>query len=252
MKFGLDGKVALITGGARDVGRDIALALAAEGATVAVNYRNSAQEADAVVAEIAAAGGTARAYQADVADYGSVGRMVDAVIGAFGRIDVLVNNAGLVKRQRFVDTTPEDWRSQIDVGLYGVIHCCHAVVPHMVKQNGGRIICLAGDSARVGESGLAITAASRGGALALAKSLAKELGRSNITVNAVALGADRDGAFPTRIGWIPTARRSRGCIRCERIGKPGDVAPIIALLASEGGAWITGQVISVNGGFSMI
>ena len=190
MKLGLDGKVALVTGGARDVGRDISLALAEEGAIIAVNYRSSADEAEAVVSAIAAAGGKARAYQADVADQLAVRKMVDTVVADFGKVDILVNNAGVARRQRFVDTGPTDWREHIDVGLYGVIHCCHAVVPHMIKQNGGRILCLAGDSSRIGEGGLALAAAARAGAIALAKSLARELGRSNITVNAVALGQE--------------------------------------------------------------
>jgi NAD(P)-dependent dehydrogenase (short-subunit alcohol dehydrogenase family) len=251
MNTGLGGKVALVTGGARDVGGDIAMALAAEGAAVAVNYRKSAAEANALVTKITAAGGNARAYQADIVDYPAVQAMVAAILADFGRLDVLVNNAGLVLRERFVDTTPEDWRRQIDVGLYGVIHCCHAVAPGMIKQGNGRIIFLCGDSARVGESGLAVTAAARGGALALAKSLAKELGRSNITVNAVSLGlietAHSDPA------WMAANRdKVTRMYPLRRLGVPGDVAPLVTLLASDGASWITGQVISVNGGFSMV
>ena len=251
MTYGMNGKVALVTGGARDVGRDISLALAAEGAVVAVNYRSSASEANAVVAEIAAAGGKAKAYRANVADSEAVLAMVETVAADFGRVDVLVNNAGLAKRQRFVDTTPNDWRRHIDVGLYGVIHCCHAVVPHMIRQNGGRIICMAGDSSRVGEAGLSLAAAARAGSIALAKSLARELGRSNITVNAIALGlietAHSDKA------WLDANREKiMRLYPLRRIGQPGDVAPLVTLLCSEGGAWITGQVISINGGFSMV
>src|SRR5262249_33234555 len=178
----------LVTGGARDVGREIARTLAREGAAVAVNYRSSRAEADATVAELHNNGGKAAGYQADITDRDAVGEMVAAIVKDFGRIDILVNNAGFVQRQRFLQTTPAEWRSQIDVGLYGVIHCCHAVAPHMARQKSGRIVNLAGDSARVGESGLSITAASRGGVISLTKSLAKELGRDGITVNLVALG----------------------------------------------------------------
>ncbi|MCY4394902.1 MAG: SDR family NAD(P)-dependent oxidoreductase, partial [Rhodospirillaceae bacterium] len=183
MKLDLEGKVALVTGGARDVGREIALAFAAEGATVAVNYNRSANAAGSVVGEIVESGGKAKAYQADIADFKSVQAMTDAIVGDFGRIDVLVNNAGYVEPRRFLETGPEEWKRQIDVGLYGVIHCCSAAGAHMVEQGGGRIVNLTGDSARIGEKFLSITASSRGGVLTLTKSLAKEFGPSGVTVN---------------------------------------------------------------------
>ena len=227
------------------------MALAAEGAAVAVNYRSSRDEAEALVAKIIEAGGKAAAYQADVADYAAVKAMAAATIADFGRLDILVNNAGLAVRERFVETTPEDWQKQIATNFYGVIHCCHAVAPQMIKQNSGRIICIIGDSSRIGESGLAMTGATRGGTLALAKSLAKELGRANITVNTVSLGlietAHSDPA------WMDANRdKLTKMYPLRRLGKPGDVAPLVTLLASESGSWITGQVISVNGGFSMV
>jgi len=247
----LAGKVALVTGAGRDVGRAISLALAAEGAAVAVNYNSSQAEAQAVAAEIEAAGGKARAYQANVGDYAQVCRMVEAIVADFGRIDILVNNAGVVIGERFVNTTPEQWKKQIDVDLYGTIHTSHAVAPHMIRQNGGRIVTLAGDSSRIGENGLAIAAAARAGGIALMKSLAKELGRANITANALSLGlietAHSDPEFLA-------ANRDK-IVRqypLRRIGKPDDVAPSVVFLASDEAAWITGQVLSVNGGFCMV
>ncbi|MFM9888599.1 MAG: SDR family NAD(P)-dependent oxidoreductase, partial [Burkholderiales bacterium] len=144
-----------------------------------------------------------------------------------------------------------DWKKQIDVGLYSVIHCCHAAVPHIAKQNGGRIINLVGDSARVGESGLAITAASRGGVLALTKSLAKELGRNWITVNAVSLGLVVTSHSDPK--WLEANMDK--IIRnypLRRLGKAQDVSTLVAYLASEGASWITGQVVSVSGGFSTV
>jgi NAD(P)-dependent dehydrogenase (short-subunit alcohol dehydrogenase family) len=251
MDLRLKGKVALVTGGARDVGREIAMTLAAEGAAVAINYNSSPKEAQAVIDEIKAAGGEGRAYQADVSSYESVKTMVDGIVKDFGRIDILVNNAGLVVYERFVDSTPENWEKQINVGLYGPIHTCRAVAPYMIKQNGGRIISLAGDSSRIGESGLAIAGAARAGAIALSKSLAKELGRANITVNAIALGLVETAH--TDPEWLAANREK--IVRqypLRRIGKPSDIAPTIAFLASEGAGWITGQVLSVNGGFSMV
>jgi NAD(P)-dependent dehydrogenase (short-subunit alcohol dehydrogenase family) len=250
MKLGLDGRVALVTGGARDVGREIALTLAAEGAAVAVNYHSSADAAQSVVADIKSAGGRAIACKADIADLGQVKSMVDRVAAEFGGLDILVNNAGLVIRKRFADTTPEEWRRQIDVCLYGTLHCCHAAAPLIEAGKRGRIISLMGDSSRVGESGLAIAAAARAGVIALMKSLAKEMGRSGTTANSVSLGLvetahDRD--------WVEANREK--LVRfypLRRLGLPGDVAPMVALLASDQGSWITGQVISVSGGFSMV
>ena len=251
MNLGLNGKVALVTGGGRDVGREIALALAADGATVAVNYNNSAPEAQAVADEIVKAGGKARAYRANVGDYAAVRAMVDAIVADFGRIDILINNAGVVIGERFINSTPEQWARQIDVDLYGTIHTCHAVAPHMVRQNGGRIITLAGDSSRVGENGIAIAAAARAGGIALMKSLAKELGRANVTCNSISLGlietSHSDAEF--------LAANREKIVRnypLRRIGKPGDIAPTVAFLSSDAASWITGQVLSVNGGFCMV
>ena len=251
MDMGLAGKVALVTGGARDVGREIGLALASEGATVAINYRNSKEEANRLVEEIKSTGGGAAAFEADVSDYEAVCTMTDQIVNDFGQLDILVNNAGYVKPNRFVNTAPEEWRTQIDVGLYGVIHCCHAAASLLAASGQGRIISLAGDSARVGEKGLSITAASRGGVLSLTKSLAKELGRDGITVNAVALGLVETGHSDKE--WLE--KNMAKIVRnypSGRIGQPEDVAPTVAFLASAGAAWVTGQIISISGGYSMV
>jgi NAD(P)-dependent dehydrogenase (short-subunit alcohol dehydrogenase family) len=249
MDLGLKGKVALITGGGRVVGRAVAQHLAREGAAVALNYNASAQAAETLAAEIEAAGGGAIACKADITDNEAVRAMVDRVVERFGRLDILVNNAGLVLRQRFVDTTPEDWRRQIDVCLYGAIHCCHAAIPHMIKQNGGRIVSLAGDSSRIGESGLALGAAARAGVIALMKSLAKELGRNNVTANALALGLVETSH--TDKAWLDANREKiTRLYPLRRLGQAEDVAPLVAFLVSDAAAWITGQVMSINGGFS--
>ena len=251
MDMGLAGKVALVTGGARDVGREIGLALASEGATIAINYRNSKEEANRLVEESKGTGAAAAAFEADVSDYEAVCTMTDQIVNDFGQLDILVNNAGYVKPNRFVNTAPEEWRTQIDVGLYGVIHCCHAAASLLAASGQGRIISLAGDSARVGEKGLSITAASRGGVLSLPKSLAKELGRDGITVNAVALGLVETGHSDKE--WLE--KNMAKIVRnypSGRIGQPEDVAPTVAFLASAGAAWVTGQIISISGGYSMV
>jgi len=141
----LAGRVALVTGGGRDVGAGISKALAEAGAAVAVNYHSSKDEAEAVVAQINKAGGKAKAYQADIANLEAVRGMVAGVKSEFGGLDILVNNAGLVLRKRFVETTPEDWHRQIDVCLYGAIHCCHAAAPLLEASGRGRIISIMGD-----------------------------------------------------------------------------------------------------------
>lgn len=251
MNLGLEGKVALVTGGGRDVGRQISLALAQAGAIVAINYNQSANEAQAVAQEIKQAGGQAKAYCANVADYEAVTVMVDSIVADFGRIDVLVNNAGVVISERFVNTTPEQWKKQIDVDLYGTVHTCRAVAPYMIKQNGGRMITLAGDSSRVGENGIAIAAAARAGGIALMKSLAKELGRNNITANSISLGLIETSH--SNAEFLATNREK--IVKqypLRRIGTPQDVAPTVVFLASDAAAWITGQVLSVNGGFCMV
>jgi NAD(P)-dependent dehydrogenase (short-subunit alcohol dehydrogenase family) len=250
MDLALNGRIALVTGAARDVGREIALTLAAEGAAVAVNYLSSASEAEGVVAEIVAKGGKAKAYKADVSDYAAVKHMVDAVVRDFGGLNILVNNAGLAKRQRFTDTTPDDWKKQIDICLYGAIHCCHAVAPHLEGAKNGRVVSVIGDSSRVGESGLAIVAAARAGVVALMKSLAREFGRSGTTANTVSLGLVETAHDKA---WVEENREK--LVRLypvRRLGMPDDIAPAVALLASPRSGWITGQVLSISGGFSMV
>ncbi len=251
MDLNLKGKVALVTGGGRDTGREISEQLAAEGAIIAVNYNSSADEAADTVRASEAAGGQAKAYKADISDYDTVGGMVEQIMKDFGTIDVLVNNAGYVKTQKFIESGPEDWKPQFDTCLYGALNCCRNVLPHMMDQGSGRIISLVGDSSRIGEANISMAATSRGGTIALSKSLAKEFGRNNITVNVVSLGlvqtAHSDAEF--------LAKNMDKIVRAypmRRIGVPEDVAPMVSFLSSDAAGWITGQVISVDGGFCMV
>jgi 3-oxoacyl-[acyl-carrier protein] reductase len=250
MDLRLRGKIALVTGAARDVGKEIAVTLAAEGVAVALNYRSSREEAEAVVKEIAANGGKAMAYKADVADFAAVTAMVDAIVKDFGGLNIVINNAGVALRQRFVESKPEDWRRQIDACLYGTIHCCHAAAPHLENAKNGRIVSVIGDSSRIGESGLAIVAAARAGVVALMKSLAREFGRSGTTANTVSLGLVETAHDRA---WVEENREKLTRLYpVRRLGKPDDIAPMVAMLASPHSGWITGQVLSISGGFSMV
>jgi NAD(P)-dependent dehydrogenase (short-subunit alcohol dehydrogenase family) len=251
MDLGLQGKVALVTGGARDIGREISLALGREGAIVGVNYHHSKADAEATVADIARAGGRAFACPADVADYQATAAMIGDIVRRHGRIDVVVNNAGLVRLKPFLETKPEDWRREVDVDFYGVLNCCHVAGPKMLEQKSGRIINIVGDSARVGQPRLGISASARGGVLTLTRTLARELGRGNVTINTLALGYVETSHSDQ--AWLAANREkivANYAIR--RLGRPSDVAPFVAFLASEHAAWVTGQTISISGGYTTV
>jgi 3-oxoacyl-[acyl-carrier protein] reductase len=250
MDLQLKDRIGLVTGGTRDVGRQISLSLAAEGATVAVHHGSSPDEADAVVAEIRNAGGKAKAYQADMADGAAVQSMIQSIVTDHGGLNIVVNNAGLAIRKPFKETTPEEWRRQINVNLIGAIQLCHAAAPHLEKGGDGRIIAIVGDSSRVGESGLSIVSAARAGVIGLIKSIARELGRNGVTANTVSLGMVETGHDPE---WLAANREK--LVRLypvRRLGQASDVAPTVMLLASPRSGWITGQTISVSGGYSMV
>ncbi len=250
MTMQLEGRVALVTGAARDVGREIALSLAAQGAAVAVNYHSSATGAEEVVAQIRAKGGKAIAVGCDIADHSAVQSMVARTVDELGGLNILVNNAGLVFRKRFADSTPAEWKRQMDVCLYGALNCCHVAWSHLESVKGaGRIISIVGDSSRVGESGLALGAAARAGTVALMKTLARET-RAATTCNSIALGLIETAHEPDFIA--ANRERLTKMYPVRRLGQPSDVAPMVTLLASEQGSWISGQTLSISGGFSMV
>ncbi len=243
----LQDQVAIVTGASRGIGRAIALALAAVGAKVAVNYASSSQAADAVVAEIQQMGNEAIALQADVSQADQVESLVSAVMNRWGRVDVLVNNAGITRDTLLLRMKPEDWQAVIDLNLTGVFLCTRAVSKIMLKQKSGRIVNIASVAGQMGNPGQANYSAAKAGVIGFTKTVAKELSTRGITVNAVAPGfivTDMtDGLKNDEIlKYIPLGR----------FGQAEEVAGMVRFLASDpAAAYITGQVMNVDGGMVM-
>jgi 2-hydroxycyclohexanecarboxyl-CoA dehydrogenase len=244
----MDQKIAIVTGAGRGIGRGIAERLAAEGATVV------ATDVDGTTAEdtAAALGGDALGLATDVADRGSVDAMVGTVRERFGRIDVLINNAGHDKVGPFVDSDPADWDRIIAINLYGVLHTSHAILPIMAAQAGGRVVNLASDAGRVGSSGEAVYSAAKGGVIAFTKTTAREMARHGIGVNCVCPGPTDTALFASVTEDNPKLRDALiKAIPLRRLAQPSDLANAVAFLASDEAAYITGQTLSVSGGLSM-
>jgi 3-oxoacyl-[acyl-carrier protein] reductase len=249
----LAGRRALVTGAGQGVGRGIALALAAAGAEVVVNDL-AVERAESVVAEVKAAGGTAVAATFDVTDFAAVTEAIEAL----GPVDILDNNAGnagaagMASLAPFATSEPADWERYLQVNLYGVLHCCRAVLPVMIERSWGRIITIVSDAARIGEKNLAVYGAAKAGAAGLTRALALEGGKHGITANNISLGTMRTPV--TEAFWSdpdnPRAQALMQSYAVRRPGSAGDVSPLVVLLASEQGSWITGQTYPVNGGYS--
>jgi 3-oxoacyl-[acyl-carrier protein] reductase len=247
----LKDRIALVTGGSRGIGRGIVLALVREGAKVAFVYRGSQQAAESLAAEITSAGGTCKGFQADVAQPDTAQRVVDQVVGDWGRIDILVNNAGVIRDGLFVRMEPADWQTVIDTNLTGTYAFCRAVAGQMaLKQRSGRIINISSVAAEHVNAGQANYAASKGAVNALTRALAVELGSRNVTVNAIAPGfveTDMTEAVRNKAGDFIQKK----LIPARRLGKPADIAAAVVFLASPGASYITGQVLTVDGGLSL-
>jgi len=243
----LSDRVAIITGASRGIGRAVALALAAEGAKVVVNYASSSDAAQQVVTAITDAGGSAMALQADVSKLEQVEALFNETLEKFGRVDVLVNNAGITRDTLLLRMKPEDWQAVIDLNLTGVFLCTRAVSKVMLKQRSGRIINIASVSGQMGNPGQANYSAAKAGVIGFTKTVAKELASRGITVNAVA-----PGFIATDMTSDLKSEEILKYIPLGRYGEPEEVAGMVRFLAADSAAaYITGQVFNVDGGMVM-
>ncbi len=245
----LKGKVAVVTGASRGIGRAIAKKLASLGAFVVVNYNGSQERAEKVKQEIEEAGGTAVIYQCDVSDYGKCETFIQNVITEYGHLDILVNNAGVTRDGLLMKMTEEDFGKVIDTNLKGAFHTIRFASRQMLKQKGGRIINMSSVVGVTGNAGQANYAASKAGIIGLTKAAARELASRGITVNAIAPGfieTDMTSVLPEKVREASAAQIPLGSF-----GKPEQVAAAAAFLASEDAGYITGQVLHVDGGMAM-
>jgi 3-oxoacyl-[acyl-carrier protein] reductase len=241
----LDGKVAIVTGAGRNIGRAIALALAQDGASIVVNARSNRAEAEAVGREIEALGGKALVHIGDVANAADVQAMVDATLKHFRRLDILINNAALRREKSFAEMTHAEWREVMDVTLDGPFHCAKACLPHLQKSGAGTIINIGGLSAHTGAKSRSHVVTAKAGLIGFTRALASELGSDGITVNCVVpglIGTPRPNGQPE-----PAHHLTHNTITGAR-GKPEDVAAAVRFLCGPGARYITGQAIHTNGG----
>lgn len=245
----LSGKVALVTGASRGIGRQIAVTLAGYGATVIVNFNGSQAKALEVVQEITENGGKAEAVQCNVAEFDKAKELIDQVVKTYGRLDILVNNAGITRDNLIMKMSEEDFDAVISTNLKGAFNCVKHVSRQMLKQRGGRIINISSVSGVMGNAGQANYCASKAGIIGLTKSVARELGSRGITSNAVAPGFIKTEMTDVLSDEVKKSMGEQ--IPLKRFGETKDIAETVAFLASDAAGYITGQVIHVDGGMAM-
>ena len=263
MDLNLAGKTVIVTGGGSNIGRAIVLAFAGEKSNVVIADIDESQ-AKKVAKEAIALGGKAVAVKTDVTSFESVTAMVKRTLEEFGKVDVLVNSVGWTLDRLFIEKPRSEWEREVNINFWGVVNCTRAVLDHMIERKYGKIISIGSDAGRMGEYREAVYAACKGGVIAMSKSLARELGRYGININVVCPGVtvpenpEYAGEFSMWKGqmaevFTPEAReKAAKAYPLRRLGKPEDVANVVAFLASDAASFITGQTISVSGGYTMM
>lgn len=249
-----DAKVAIVTGGGRGIGRAIALALAKQNHRVAI-FDILADNAESVKKEIEAAGGTAAALRVDLTNIREVQDAIEGVVAKFGQIDVLVNNAGWDKVEPFLDSSPETWEKIININFKAMLYTCKFALPHMVARGSGKVVNISSDAGRVGSTGEAVYAGTKGAVISFSKTLAREMARKHINVNVICPGMTDTPLLTEIRGSSERAGRIvdavTKAIPLGRMGAPEDIAEAVAFLASPSADFITGQTLSVSGGLTM-
>ena len=246
----LQGKVAVITGASRGIGRAIALELARQGAAVVVNYLKSAEAAEDVVNAILDGGGRAAAFQADVSDFQQAQKLIAFAAETFGKIDILVNNAGITRDMLIMMMSEEDWDTVLRTNLKSTFNCSKVAIKHMMRNRYGRIINITSVAGQMGNAGQTNYSASKAGQIGFTKALAREVAARNITVNGIAAG------FIETDIWASVSEGMREAVMrmipMGRKGQPEEIAYAVAFLASDQAAYITGQILGINGGMAMM